>query len=44
MMSHPNYDQYWKEHDALPNLKNIKTSHNDSLAAGHDDAKTCTAR
>jgi uncharacterized protein len=26
MMSHPNYDQYWKERNVLPNLKNIKTA------------------
>jgi putative CocE/NonD family hydrolase len=24
MMQHPNYDQYWKERNILPNLKNIK--------------------
>jgi putative CocE/NonD family hydrolase len=23
MMAHPNYDQFWKEHNILPNLKNI---------------------
>jgi putative CocE/NonD family hydrolase len=26
MMAHPNYDQYWKERNILPNLKNIKTA------------------
>ncbi|HKR01901.1 MAG TPA: CocE/NonD family hydrolase [Pyrinomonadaceae bacterium] len=26
MMAHPNYDQFWKERNALPNLKNIKTA------------------
>jgi putative CocE/NonD family hydrolase len=26
MMAHPNYDQYWKERNVLPNLKNIKTA------------------
>jgi putative CocE/NonD family hydrolase len=26
MMAHPNYDQFWKERNILPNLKNIKTA------------------
>lgn len=26
MMAHPNYDQFWKERNVLPNLKNIKTA------------------
>jgi putative CocE/NonD family hydrolase len=26
MMAHPNYDQYWKERNILPNLKNIKAA------------------
>jgi putative CocE/NonD family hydrolase len=26
MMAHPNYDQYWKDRNILPNLKNIKTA------------------
>jgi putative CocE/NonD family hydrolase len=26
MMAHPNYDQYWKERNILPHLKNIKTA------------------
>lgn len=26
MMSHPNYDDYWKARNILPNLKNIKTA------------------
>jgi putative CocE/NonD family hydrolase len=26
MMAHPNYDQYWKDRNVLPNLKNIKTA------------------
>src|SRR6266536_1951376 len=26
MMAHPNYDQFWKEHNILPNLKNIKAA------------------
>lgn len=26
MMAHPNYDQYWKERNILPYLKNIKTA------------------
>jgi uncharacterized protein len=25
-MAHPNYDQFWKERNILPNLKNIKTA------------------
>ncbi|HEY3028269.1 MAG TPA: CocE/NonD family hydrolase [Pyrinomonadaceae bacterium] len=26
MMAHPNYDQFWKERNILPNLKNITTA------------------
>ena len=26
MMAHPNYDQFWKERNVLPNLKNIKAA------------------
>src|SRR5256712_9745242 len=26
MMAHPNYDQFWKERNIFPNLKNIKTA------------------
>ncbi len=26
MMQHPNYDQYWKERNILPNLKNIRAA------------------
>ena len=26
MMQHPNYDQFWKERNILPNLKNIKAA------------------
>ncbi len=26
MMAHPNYDQFWKERDIFPNLKNIKAA------------------
>jgi putative CocE/NonD family hydrolase len=26
MMAHPNYDQFWKERNILPNLKNIKAA------------------
>ena len=26
MMAHPNYDQFWKERNVFPNLKNIKTA------------------
>jgi putative CocE/NonD family hydrolase len=26
MMAHPNYDQFWKERNILPNLKNIRTA------------------
>ena len=26
LMAHPNYDQFWKERNILPNLKNIKTA------------------
>ena len=26
MMQHPNYDQYWKDRDILPKLKNIKAA------------------
>jgi len=26
MMKHPNYDQFWKERNILPNLKNIKAA------------------
>ncbi|MCY7377618.1 MAG: CocE/NonD family hydrolase, partial [Pyrinomonadaceae bacterium] len=26
MMAHPNYDQYWKDRNILPKLKNIKTA------------------
>jgi putative CocE/NonD family hydrolase len=26
MMMHPNYDQFWKERNIFPNLKNIKTA------------------
>jgi len=26
MMAHPNYDQFWKDRNILPNLKNIKTA------------------
>jgi len=26
MMSHPNYDQFWKERNIFPSLKNIKTA------------------
>jgi putative CocE/NonD family hydrolase len=26
MMAHPNYDQFWRERNVFPNLKNIKTA------------------
>lgn len=26
LLAHPNYDQFWKERNILPNLKNIKTA------------------
>jgi uncharacterized protein len=26
MMAHPNYDQFWKERNILPNLKNVKAA------------------